>query len=305
MASRSDARRHISALFGRSVASTNSSSTARRTKQWLTIKKNDDKQKEQRRVAGRRRQQRQRQNARRAQQLGAERNLQVGDYVFVGNGNVQKTKFANKALQSGPYKIVDIDIKAKRAQLERLADEQKLEKWTSINRLQKVSAEAVATKIDGVWAGEKDPSLLLDNAKKAVEENIQRQQAAQQAADDAQRERKRRDAAKEQARAEERERRAAQQRDLDGEARTRRRSTAQIPDDAVPEKRVYTTQGEIIIVSTANGKIGISRQHKQFNKLATKLKSIEAERKEINRQAQKKKQVADRFVRHLQRQARK
>jgi hypothetical protein len=32
-------------------------------------------------------------------------------------------------------------------------------------------------------------------------------------------------------------------------------------------------------VSTANCKIGISRQHKQFNKLTAKLKSIEAERK--------------------------
>jgi hypothetical protein len=222
---------------------------------------------------------------------------------------VQKTKFANKALQSGPYKIVDIDIKAKRAQLERPADGQKLEKWTSVNRLQKVSAEAVATKTTASGRARKTHHCCLTTRRRwsrriyRVSKRRRRRQTTRNVrASVAMQRRSRRERRSE---SDELLNNATSRRRAHEKEIAERRATAQIPDDAVPEKRVYTTQGEIIIVSTANGKIGISRQRKQFNKLAAKLNSFEAERKEINKQAQKKKQAADRFIRQLRRQARK
>jgi hypothetical protein len=112
-------------------------------------------------------------NARQAQRIGKPRNIKVGNFVFIANnGETQPTKWENKQLQSGPFRVKQIDQRRKRARLER-PDGGELDTPIAFSRLQLVSDDAVLTKIAatsdlGGWDGAADARYLLDADRRAI-----------------------------------------------------------------------------------------------------------------------------------------
>ncbi len=262
-------------------------------------------------AAGRRRKQKQLYNELQAARKGVERVVNVGDYVFIENTNGQQSdKFANKQQQSGPFKVVEVDWRRRRVLLRRVADGKRYLRWTSINRIQTVSKEAVETKIDGAWAGEKDASLLLDRAKAQVATKQQKDDEKQQAQQERQREQAAREAAREAARKAEEQRREAIDRRLDEEqahvaARKQHRATVDIPEGAEVAGRRYTADsGEVIVVKTATaGELEISKEHRRYRQLAAELAAKKAKQEAINKKNYAAKLSQDRRIRAMRRQA--
>jgi hypothetical protein len=187
------------------------------------------------------------------------------------------TSSATNSVRADRFKVTNIDWRNRRVKLLRVADGVALRKAVSINRIQTVSKEAVETKVEGVWAGAKDPSLLLDAQKVKVAENVQKEEDTKKAETEQQREKAVREEARVAARKAEAERRLAEDRRIEQGARVRSRDEAQSGDGrdtagAQVQGWHYTADdGEVLDLQTESGKIEISKAHTQYRRFKKEL----------------------------------
>ena len=220
---------------------------------------------------------------------GSERNIVEGDYVFItNNGATQETKFENKQLQSGPFRVASLDAVNRRAALVRMADNTELERPVSLNRLQRVDKSSVLnpsapTFEPGVmqWSGAADIKLLLGTERTAADKALVKvavkaaAAAAEKRATDT--ERQRLDGHHHAVQQQEGERRRTDNRKRADEKRHVRqleldRATVTVPSTAVVVNILHHASGTLLSLAPSVEEIGdlskrlfINRQHPEFN----------------------------------------
>jgi len=227
---------------------------------------------------------------------GTERNINVGDFVFVANlEGTEKTAIENKQRQGGPYEVVSIDATLRRATLRRCADNTMLATPVSFNRLYRVDRETVLTPVVSgsepgavSWSGLTDTSLLLPTEKAAADKALAKQKALadkaradeQAAADAAEQQRvekiarderrRKNDEAAQQHRRAERDRIAAATRQREQLALDH--ATVNIPTGAIPIGILHHVGGKLITLTTDPSDrqnpskwLVISTAHRRFN----------------------------------------
>lgn len=267
--------------------------------------------------AGRRRERKQNYNNKQARRIGRPRAIKIGDYVFVhNNSKTQPTALQNKQKQSGPYQVVHIDSRSMRARLRRPADNVELDTPFAINRLQRVSDEAVTTVIpptdesDAGWNGVTDTRYLLDAERQSVDKS-KLQQAEQQRADEAKRQRAAEaEAAKLELQRVRRQQQAAartrEQKRLDDERERNRqlqlqRASVVVSNDVVPTGIMPHVTGELLIVPMPDGStVHVGPQHRRYRDLQQRYR---AQLTIAKQQERRRQQNADR-LRRFQRKAR-
>jgi hypothetical protein len=223
--------------------------------------------------------------------IGESRDISVGDYVMLANdAETEKTSIENKQRQSGPYVVESISDVDKRVEIRRVADNVKLDRPVSMNRLQHVSKAAVETALQAgdepgavVFTGPTDPSLLLSGERRKVEREVQKAARAQAAAkkkedDEREANERKKELAEQRHQARAAAFEEAEQRRKADAARVAQAKAAQraaelaivIPRNAVPTKAVKWTDGEKLFVPLEgypNGGAWIGKQHPRFNEL--------------------------------------
>jgi hypothetical protein len=276
------------AVQGVSVSSTTTALCQRRKKRWRSTRRRSARSASKVAAAGEARAAVQASNVAYFKKIGESRDISVGDYVMLANdAETEKTSIENK---SGPYVVESISDVDKRVEIRRVADNVKLDRPVSMNRLQHVSKAAVETALQAgdepgavVFTGPTDPSLLLSGERRKVEREVQKAARAQAAAkkkEDDEREAKERK--KELAEQRHQARAAAfeeaEQRRKADAARVAQAKAAQraaelaivIPRNAVPTKAVKWTDGEKLFAPLEgypNGGAWIGKQHARFNEL--------------------------------------
>lgn len=232
-------------------------------------------------------------NAAHYEKIGVVKDIKVSDYVMMANeAETEKTAIENKQRQAGPFKVVSIDAREKRAVLQRLAGAAgELDRPVSTNRLQvipksmvengvKVGDEPGAT----AFAGPSDATFLLSGDRKKVDKEEAKAEQARLAeeakaekarlAEEAKATKARLAAEKKAAVAKAREE-AEQQRRADAAAKAeakalslKRMLAVVVPPDVVPTKMARFADGTFYFVPLDNfpdGGVWIGRRHARFN----------------------------------------
>jgi hypothetical protein len=243
-------------------------------------------------------------NARYQKSKGTDRDINVGDYVFVDNNDeTENTAFQNKLRQSGPYQVTAIDVVQRRATLTRPADGVTLKTPVSMNRLQCVDKESVTTvrapvgePFESTWSGITDTQLLLESERRAVEKTKEKEANTAELAAQRQREldaeAARRDARR---RAAEQVRREEEQRDRSARIAARqsqqqladRLATAAIPAGATPISVGYLAGGGLMTLASGATRVQISSKHAQY---AHYFELFKASRRPVVQRAMRRRQ---------------